>query len=153
MHPAMTEVLFYHLQSQPLERALPALLERCLERGWRAVVEAGSPERRDAIDGMLWTYREDSFLPHGTPAEGTPETQPILVTAEAHNPNKASVRFLVDGAAPTDVDSYVRIVLLFDGNDADDVAAARVHWQTLKAAGHDLSYWQQDGNGRWSRKA
>lgn len=149
----MTEILFYHLQTQPLERALPALLERCLERGWKAVVEAGSQERRDAIDGALWTYREDSFLPHGTPKDGAPETQPVVVTAEPHNPNNAPVRFLVDGAAPTDVARYTRVVLIFDGNDADMLGQARAQWKALKADGHDLSYWQQDENGRWTRKA
>ena len=49
----MTEVLFYHLQSQPLERALPSLLEKCLERQWRAVVQVGSEERRDALEITL----------------------------------------------------------------------------------------------------
>ena len=44
----MTEVLFYHLERQPLERVLPNLLERTLERGWRAVVQCGDPERLEA---------------------------------------------------------------------------------------------------------
>ncbi|MFL4968611.1 MAG: DNA polymerase III subunit chi, partial [Xanthobacteraceae bacterium] len=38
----MTEILFYHLQGQPLDRVLPNLLERSLERGWRIVVQAAS---------------------------------------------------------------------------------------------------------------
>ena len=35
----MTEVLFYHLQRQPLERVLPQLLERSVERLALQVVE------------------------------------------------------------------------------------------------------------------
>src|SRR5690349_11599483 len=35
----MTDILFYHLERQPLDRVLPQLLERTLERGWRAVIE------------------------------------------------------------------------------------------------------------------
>ena len=49
----MTEIRFYHLQSTPLERALQSLLERVLERDWRAVVITGSPERVDALNGQL----------------------------------------------------------------------------------------------------
>jgi DNA polymerase III subunit chi len=150
----MTDILFYHLQNQPLERALPALLERCVERGWRAVVETGSQERCAAIDGFLWTYREDSFLPHGTVSDGAPEEQPILILPTADNPNGAAVRFLVDRAVPpADPGSYERLVLMFDGNDEEALADARGHWKTLKAGGHEMSYWQQDANGRWVKKA
>src|SRR5215475_16049803 len=94
----MTEVLFYHLEHQSLERALPALVERTLERNWRAVIEVGSEERVEALDTLLWTYREESFLPHGTRRDGYAEAHPIYLTAGGDNPNGAQVRFLVDGA-------------------------------------------------------
>ena len=94
----MTEVLFYHLEHQPLERVLPSLVEKTLERGWRAVVQAGSEERVEALDTLLWTYREESFLPHGTKRDGNPDVQPVYLTTSEDNPNGATVRFLVDGA-------------------------------------------------------
>ena len=48
--------------------------------------------------------------------------QPILLTVNDDNPNRASVRFLLDGAAvPADAAAYERIVLLFDGEDPDAV--------------------------------
>ncbi|MGX1196674.1 DNA polymerase III subunit chi [uncultured Parvibaculum sp.] len=149
----MTEVLFYHLQNAPLERVLPDLLERSLQRGWRAIVRAGSKERLDALNNTLWTYRDESFLPHGTLEDGPPELEPILLTTEAENPNGANVLFLVDGAAPGEVTGYERCVLMFDGRDADAVAAARNHWKTLKDAGHDTTYWQQSDAGKWEKKA
>ena len=150
----MTEVLFYHLQRQPLEKVLPTLLERSLERGWRVVVQAASDERIDALDAHLWTWRDDSFLAHGTDREAEAALQPVLLTAQDHNPNGASVRFLIDGApVPADAASYQRIVLLFDGEDDDAVAAARTHWSEAKAQGFEATYWQADENGRWQKKA
>jgi DNA polymerase III subunit chi len=150
----MTEVLFYHLQRQPLERVLPALLERSLERGWRVVVQAGSQERIEALDAHLWTYREDSFLPHGTWREAEASQQPILLTVNDDNPNGAAVRFLLDGAAvPPDAATYQRIVLLFDGDDPDAVETARGRWSDAKKLGFDVTYWQPDEQGRWQRKA
>ncbi|HRK19549.1 MAG TPA: DNA polymerase III subunit chi [Hyphomicrobiaceae bacterium] len=148
-----TEVLFYHLERQPLDRVLPALLERTLERGWRAVVEAGSEERMTALNALLWTYRADSFLPHGTRQDGMPEDQPVYLTTTPENPNGATVRFLVDGAEPEGWQGYDRIVLIFDGADDTAVAAARNHWKSAKAAGCALTYWQQNQDGRWERKA
>jgi DNA polymerase-3 subunit chi len=149
----MTEILFYHLQRQPLERVLPELLEKCLERGWRAVVQLGSEERCDALDAHLWTYRDEAFLPHGTKKDGSAALQPIYLTSEADNPNGARVRFLADGADMGDIAPYRRIVMLFDGNDQDAVDRARAAWAATKAAGHEATYWQQSERGRWEQKA
>ena len=150
----MAEMLFYHLQRQPLEKVLPALLEKSLARGWRVVVQASSDERVEALDAHLWTYRDDSFLPHGTDRESDPASQPVLLTTRDHNPNRAEVRFLIDGAdAPVDAAGYERIVLLFDGEDPDALAAARERWTQAKAQGLATTYWQADEQGRWQRKA
>ena len=149
----MTEILFYHLQRQPIERVLPQLLEKSLERGWRVVVQAASDERIDALDAHLWTWRDDSFLAHGTDREAEAALQPVLLTAQDHNPNGASVRFLIDGApVPADAASYQRIVLLFDGEDEDAVATARGQWNEAKMRGFAATYWQPDENGRWQQK-
>ncbi len=148
-----TEVLFYHLERAPLESVLPQLLERTLARGWRAVVQAGSRERVDALDAHLWTYADDSFLAHGTRKDGLAERQPVYLTDEDDNPNGAHVRFLVDGARPAAMEGYARIVLMFDGRDPDAVDAARAEWRRAKAAGCAITYWQQTESGRWERKA
>ncbi len=151
-----TEVLFYHLEQQPLEAVLPTLLERTIERGWRAVVEVGDKERLAALNALLWTYKPESFLPHGTSADGPPAEHPIYLTGDTDNPNKASVRFLVEGAAPGALADYDRVVVLFDGRNPDALAAARTHWKTAKAASKDgikLTYWQQNQDGRWVQKA
>src|SRR5207248_1174696 len=105
----MTEVLFYHLYRQPIERVLSTLLERSLERGWRVIVQASSEERIDALDAHLWTYRDDTFLPHGLWRDPEPLEQPVLLTVHDDNPNRASVRFLIDGApVPPDAAAYER---------------------------------------------
>ena len=150
----MTEILFYHLKGQTPEQVLPALLQKSLERGWRVVVQASSEERIEALDAHLWTWRDDSFLPHGTWREAEAAQQPILLTMSDHNPNGATVRFLVDGALmPENVAAYERVVLLFDGEDPDAVDAARARWSKAKSAGFEVTYWQADERGRWERRA
>lgn len=148
-----TEVYFYHLESRTLEQVLPALLERSLERGWRAAVQAASPERVEALNTLLWTYRDDSFLPHGAASDGTPALQPVYLTDGDANPNDAAVRFLVDGATLGDAAPYTRVVHIFDGHDDGAVARARAAWAEAKTQGHAVSYWQQDEDGRWQQKA
>lgn len=149
----MTEVLFYHLTESNLETALPGLLERSLERGWKVVIQAGSQERVQALDAHLWTYREESFLAHGATSDGTQSMQPIWLTTETDNPNEANIRFMVDGAVPDDLAGYERAVYMFDGHDNDAVLQARERWKIEKDAGFDLTYWQQTASGGWEKKA
>lgn len=152
----MTEVWFYHLTRQPLERVLPALLEKTLQRGWRAVVQSGSEERIAALDDLLWTYSDLSFLAHGTARDGDVEMMPVFLTAEASNPNGAQARFMVDGADVSAIaadGAYERVLILFDGNDDEQLMAARANWKQLKDAGLAVSYWQQSEAGGWDKKA
>ena len=150
----MTEVLFYHLQGQKLEGVLPPLLEKSLARGWRVIVQGASEERIEALDAHLWTFRDDGFLPHGTWREQDAASQPVLLTLNEGNPNGAQVRFLIDGAPmPAATEDYERIVLVFDGDDAEAVEAARAQWTDAKAKGLAATYWQPDANGRWQQKA
>lgn len=148
----MAEILFYHLSERTLEEALPGLLEKCLERGWRVVVQAGSRERLEALDAHLWTWRDDSFLPHAMLRDGTEAMQPVWLTDGADNPNGADIRFMVDGAEPPDLAPYRRGVYIFDGHDAAAVGQARARWKAEKAAGHDVTYWQQNTRGGWEKK-
>ncbi|MDE2061119.1 MAG: DNA polymerase III subunit chi, partial [Bradyrhizobium sp.] len=143
----------YHLQDMTVENVLPPLLEKSIERGWRVVVQSTSEERAEALDAHLWTYREDSFLPHATWRVTDAEDQPILLAVEDGNPNRANIRFLVDNAPlPADSELYDRVVLLFNGDDAEALAAARRSWSDCKARGFDVTYWQADERGRWQRR-
>lgn len=148
----MTEIGFYHLRSTPLERALPRILERALAEGHRIVVMAGSAERVDHLDALLWTYDDASFLPHGSAREGNAERQPVWLTAGDENPNGATMLVLVDGARSARLDGYARCCDIFDGNDESAVAAARERWREAKAAGHRLVYWEQT-QGKWEKRS
>ena len=147
----MAEVGFYHLLTMPLDRALPKLLERAVADGQRVVVVAGSPERVDYLNDLLWTYDDAAFLPHGAARDGNAERQPVWLAAADENPNCAPWVMLVDGAR-ADLGRYSRCFDIFDGNDEAAVAAARRRWTEAKAAGHSLTYWQQTDKG-WEKKA
>lgn len=153
----MTEIWFYHLQRQPLERALPLLIEKSLEKGWRVAVQAMSEERLEAIDSWLWTYSEESFLAHGRARDGDARLQPVYLTDGVENPNGAALRLFVEGAkiAPAlaaEGAAYARIVNLFDGNSLEELSCAREQWKELKSLGLQAAYWQQSERGKWEMK-
>ena len=146
------EVWFYHLERTSLDQALPELLEKTLARGWKAIVRATGPQRVEHLDGWLWAYRDESFLPHAPAEEPGAGRQPILITTNDENPNGADALFLVDGAEPGELGAYTRCVVLFDGGDPEALATARRQWSTVKAKGLPVSYWKQQGRG-WEKQA
>jgi DNA polymerase III subunit chi len=155
----MPEIWFYHLQHQPLEKVLPSLLEKALEKGWRVVVQATAEERLDALDDVLWTYSDASSLAHGRSRDGDADMQPIYLTIGADNPNGAKLRLFIEGAdlpallASESCEIYERMILLFDGGDEDQLLGARAQWKILKEQHHTLAYWQQGERGGWEKKA
>lgn len=154
----MSEIHFYHLQIHPLERALPKLLEKSLERDWHVCLQMRTPEKCAALNDLLWNVGEDGFLPHGTAEDGDVEFQPIYLTTGSENPNGAQIRFFVECAqiAPAlaaSAEPYERIVIMFDGNDETELNDARAQWKALKDTGLPMSYHQQTENGGWEKKA
>ena len=149
---AECEVWFYHLERTGLDQALPELLEKTLQKGWKAIVRTTRPERIDHLDSWLWSYRDDSFLAHAPADAPMAARQPILLTTGTDNPNAADALFLVDGAAPGDVAGYQRCVVLFDGADEAQLGLARTQWTELKGRGLVSSYWKQQARG-WEKQA
>lgn len=149
----MSSLWFYHLERSSLEAALAPLLEKCLQRGWRAVVRGTIEARLDALDEALWTVREESFLPHARSGRGAPEKQPILLTIDAGAANGAKALFLVDGAEPGAIDAFERASIMFDGRDEAAVVHARLQWKAAKESGHDVAYWKESDSGRWEKQA
>ncbi len=153
----MTETLFYHLERRALEDVLPGLVEKSLARGWRAVIKTDSAERSDALDNLLWTYDDQSFLAHAQLGDGEAARQPVLITVEDENPNHAEILFCVGGASPADwrdprLSSLARTVMVFDGRDPNMLDRARAAWKDAKAAGHDVTYWKETPSGTFEKQ-
>jgi len=148
----MTEIRYYHLTRRSLEEALPQLLLKTLDRGWKAVVMTGTADRVEALNTHLWTWNDRDFLPHGSAADGEAPHQPVWLTHLDENPNGATVLFLTEDAETARAGDYELVCRLFDGRDTEALARARACWTADRDAGHRLTYWQQTGQG-WVLKA
>ncbi|MEM7505338.1 MAG: DNA polymerase III subunit chi [Pseudomonadota bacterium] len=149
----MAEVRFYHLTERPLEAVLPVMLERSIQRGWRVVLRGTEPARIEALDAHLWSYRDESFLPHGRAGDGAEASQPILLTLDAEIPNDPNTLFLIDGAesAAEELSRMEMTAILFDGLDPAAVDRARAQWRLVTEAGLKAVYWAQEAGG-WVKK-
>ena len=148
----MGAVFFYHLTRRPLEAALPVLLEKSREQGWRVVIRGRKPEMLDWLDEKLWLVGDDAgFLPHGRSGGAHDAAQPILLTDGAE---VADCLMSVDGAelSAEEIKASERACVFFDGNDDEALQRARGQWKSLTEAGCAAQYWSED-SGRWEKKA
>ena len=148
----MAEIGFYHLTRTALAEALARLLGRTLDAGQRALVLCPDAASLKALDAALWACPEPAWLPHGTPADGDADLQPVWLSTDPEPANGARFLFLVDGADTERRGEFERVFDLFDGNDDGRVTAARGRWRTAKDAGHALTYWKQGSRG-WEKGA
>lgn len=150
----MSRVDFYHLQKQSLDEVLPKLLEKAYQSGKHILVKTGSSDKVEAISSFLWTFRDDSFLPHATKNDGFAEEQIIFITADDENANNADFLFLINGAEmPADkMSAFERIFNIFDGNSEAALTQSRQFWKTCKDAGFNVYYWYQSASGKWEQK-
>lgn len=143
---------FYHLQKSSLEQALPALAEKAYAAGKRLLIKTDLAEKAEYLNTLLWIYRPDSWLPHGSEADGYEAEQPIFITAKEDNANKAEIIMLTDGGILEEIQSFERCLNIFNGDDEAAVQKARVLWKEVVQAGHEAYYWQQNDVGRWEMK-
>ena len=143
---------FYHLQKSTLEQIIPVLTEKAYASGKKVLIKTDLEEKAEYLNTLLWTYKPDSWLPHGTSADGFETEQPVLITTEESNPNKAEIVILVDGGTLEEIESFERCLNIFDGRDDAALSQARVFWKAVVDAGHTANYWQQSDAGKWELK-
>jgi DNA polymerase-3 subunit chi len=149
----MTEIRFYHLQKQNLDAALPAILQKAFQSGKNIVVRMRDDKEIERMNKHLWAFKPDIFLPHGSKKDGHAEQQPIWLTAGNDNPNAAKILILTQGKTEEDLNAYNLCCEMLDGRDEQAVIEARDRWKDYQAAGHDVTYWFQNENGGWEKKA
>lgn len=146
MPAAAPEWWFYHIEHSSLDAAVAPLIEKCLERQWRVLV-VGHEETLARLDRALWTWRDDSFLPHGR-ARTDAAKQPVLLSTEPHAPNGAKVALLLDGS-DIGSSSFERVMVVFDGGDEAARSKARQQYKAAADSGGKARYFQQERGGGW----
>ncbi|GHE05304.1 DNA polymerase III subunit chi [Defluviimonas sp. 20V17] len=145
---------FYHLTRSAVEAALPMLVGKSLEAGWRVAIRGTEAARMRWLDEKLWLGPEEGFLPHGLAGGPHDADQPVLLTTAPEAPNGAACVMAIDGADVTaeEVAALERVCILFDGNDPDALGRARAQWKALTEAGASAQYWSEE-DGPWRMKA
>lgn len=146
------EYWFYHLEASTVEGVLPGLLEKTLQKGWRALVKLPEAQLSE-MDDYLWAYKDDSFLPHGRDDEPMADQQPVTLSAAVKTVEGHQAVFLLGGAEIENMSGVERCMVMINGRSESDVTRERKRWKDLKETGASLSYYQQNDRGGWEKKA
>ena len=155
----MAEIAFYYLTFGKLASVLPTLLEKTLQAEKRALVCSPISSIAD-LSTSLWLKSPVGWLPHGIAGEDDEDAAlcPIWLSDKDETiPNGAGYLFYVDGTKPDQMQlknaEVERIFILLRGDVADHLSNARQWWKEWKNEGLSLTYWQQDDQGVWTKKA
>jgi DNA polymerase-3 subunit chi len=147
----MTEIVFYHLSVSPMEKAAPRLLEKIVEASHHAVLYLENDEQISKYNDLLWTFASKSFLAHGCDKDPFPQLQPIFLTKDQSNPNGATILITISGIEIPHINSFAKIIDIFDGADEQQLEYARSRYKKYQQDGFLLTYWKQDEVGGWQK--
>lgn len=98
------------------------LAEKAWQKGHRVFIHTDSHDTARSLDDMLWTYRQDSFVPHalfGDRLTAAPEAvEPVLVGDGSAEPADIDVLINLSGTVPPFVDKSARVAEIVAGGEA-----------------------------------
>lgn len=116
----------FYILASPAEherlRTACRLAEKAWQRGHRVFIHADSPSMARSVDDMLWTYRQDSFVPHAmlrgrveVPAD---RAEPVLVGDGTTEPAEIDVLINLAEDVPDFAARSARIAEIVPGDDS-----------------------------------
>lgn len=152
-------IRFYHVAGETpaaADATLPPLLEKARQASQPILLVCPSEGRATRLDEALWTYSDESFLPHALAEDASARAPILLATPEHPLAELAAGRLpIVLSGAESAFPALLEMApdkLFYLFHAAQPVLeTARQHWKTHKSGGHTLEYWQEV-SGKWQKK-
>jgi DNA polymerase-3 subunit chi len=137
----MTAILFVEVTANRLEFRVCELAEGIYARGGRLQILAPDPDQASRLDDLLWTFRPDSFIPHGLmePAGGDPSLPVVITTREEPVPGIDHL-LMMEFASPEFIHSFVEAIHFVVVDNRERREASRRYWVQLREAGSTLRH-------------
>lgn len=139
-------ITFYDAPPAARLPRIVSLVEAAWERGRRMVIHCADPATADELDRLLWTFHEESFVPHevvppgGSPQD--PEARIVLVTQEV-NPIGAEVLIQDAPTSPDFARGFPFVIDIVDHRTPELLAASRARYKAWRDEGLSPDYRKQ----------
>ena len=150
----MTQIIFYNTAPLQVEKTLFALLEKSLEKGNKSLLLFKEKEKCLSINEQLWTYKQNSFLPHISEDDQIYDNidVPVYLSTKNENPFKAELLFSIDGFLPDNIDHFERVIIIIDVNDELLNEKYKNYYLDINKNFEDIVFYKSDDNGKWIEK-
>jgi DNA polymerase-3 subunit chi len=142
----MTRIDFYSLEPEsPGDRFLLTcrLAERARAEGLRVLIHCPDPELARHLDRLLWTYRQDGFLPHGLVGPANPtldlDLTPVLISLDGSPQGEDQVLINLAAEVPSFFSRFERVCEPID-QDPDVRSAGRERFRYYRDRGYPLEH-------------
>jgi DNA polymerase IIIc chi subunit len=115
------EINFYQID-ESLVKSLAPLLLKVLSENKKALVFCKNIEQIKDIDGSLWSYGRNKFIPHITILDKDFELnrQPIFLSNEEKNSNNANYLVFLDEPSKAFMEGFERVFYFFAESNFDE---------------------------------
>jgi len=150
----VTQIIFYSTAPLQVEKTLFALLEKSLEKGNKSLLLFKDKEKCLSINEQLWTYKQNSFLPHTSEDDQIYDNidVPVYLSTKNENPFKAELLFSIDGFLPDNIDHFERVIIIIDVNDELLNEKYKNYYLDINKNFEDIVFYKSDDNGKWIEK-
>jgi len=142
----MTRIDFYSLtEDSGGDRFLLTcrLVQRARGDGLCVYIETADAPTARQLDRLLWTFRDESFLPHGLVGETDPDLTPIIIGIAEEMAPQSTGQVLINLGfeVPASLDRFERLLEPID-LDPEVRAAGRRRYAHYKGLGYPLEHRQ-----------
>lgn len=113
------------------------LLEKAYLRGHRVFVYCSTEEEAFHLDEMLWTFKEDSFIPHNLLGEGPEPPPPIQIGLKEAPKRFNDILLNFTHEIPDFHPQFKRIIEIVDHQE-EHKQSSREHYRFYKQKGYQL---------------
>lgn len=141
------EAVFYKIPgSEKCSVMTCKIIARAYREGFRVFINTNNTEETKTLDDLLWTFSDESFIPHSLANDATTAEAPNLLVqiGETNPPLESDIVIHFHEAAPHRFNQLKRLIEIVPVDNEAWSATAREHYKALKQAGitpqvHDLT--------------
>lgn len=132
---------FYLLASEaPEARGFLAcrLLEKAYQKGHRVYVHCSNQAEAECLDELLWTFKDDSFIPHHLQGEGPEPPPPVQIGFEKEPRGFNDILLNLDLTIPEFYTRFKRVMEIVPNTELEK-EKSRERYKAYRAKGCALS--------------
>jgi len=146
----LQKAFFYNASHRDVVADITWLTENIFKKNNSIVIFCTDQETAKVVDDFLWSYKEDSFLPHALKKHEEVSLNPILVSTDLDEGFEHNVLIALNGVLINEKDwqRFAKIYYFFDDQDMTEKENARSMWKSFSSLDIDCKYWINEKN-KW----